>query len=298
MSNEQNQDKGPQKGPPKEGQKGPGGPGGDKQAKGGGGRGPGGGGAPKKKQHDADAPAETGPRVPPRLRVQFQEQVRASVAEKFGIKNVNAMPRLEKIVLNVNMGRHIEGTKIPPHIRGTVLETLVKITGQKPVVVKAKKSVSNFKVREGLESAAMVTIRRERMWHFLDRLINLASPRIKDFRGLPDKAFDKQGNYAMGLTEQGVFPEINMADAQFTHGMNINICFSRSNPALSRHVLELLGMPFAKPEDKPKRVSAPRPPQQSTPAGGGAAKAAPAPAPKPAAKPAEKPADKGGGAKK
>jgi large subunit ribosomal protein L5 len=96
----------------------------------------------------------------------------------------------------------------------------------------------------------MVTIRRERMWHFLDRLINLATPRIKDFRGLGDKAFDKQGNYAMGLTEQGVFPEINMVDAAFTHGMNINMCVRNSSPALSRFVLEQLGLPFVKPDQK------------------------------------------------
>jgi large subunit ribosomal protein L5 len=96
----------------------------------------------------------------------------------------------------------------------------------------------------------MVTIRRDRMWHFLDRLINLAAPRIKDFRGLNEKAFDRQGNYAMGLTEQGVFPEINMADAAFTHGMNINMCFRNSSPKLSRFVLAELGLPFAKPDQK------------------------------------------------
>jgi large subunit ribosomal protein L5 len=118
------------------------------------------------------------------------------------------------------------------------------------VVVKARKSVSNFKLRAGFESSAMVTIRRDRMWHFLDRLINLAAPRIKDFRGLNEKAFDRQGNYAMGLTEQGVFPEINMADAAFTHGMNINMCFSNSTPERSRFVLEQMGMPFRKPEKK------------------------------------------------
>ena len=197
-----------------------------------------------------EAAASQAAKTPPRLKMMYEEQVRAKVAEAFGIKNPMNMPRLEKIVLNVNMGRHIEGTKIPPHVKATVLETLVKVTGQKPVVVKAKKSVSNFKLREGFESAAMVTIRRDRMWHFLDRLINLATPRIKDFRGLSDTAFDRQGNYAMGLTEQGVFPEINMADAQFTHGMHINMCFARSNKELSRFVLEQLGMPFKKPEDK------------------------------------------------
>jgi large subunit ribosomal protein L5 len=205
-------------------------------------------GGPSRK---GDAPAaDTGPKTPPRLHVLFQEQVRAKVAEKFNLANPMSQPRLEKIVVNINMGRHLEGTKIPPHVKQQVLDTIVKITGQKPVVIKARKSVSNFKLRAGFESSAMVTMRRDRMWHFLDRLINLAAPRIKDFRGLNERAFDGQGNYAMGLTEQGVFPEINMAEAQFTHGMNINMCFRNSNPEKSRYVLELLGMPFRKPEKK------------------------------------------------
>lgn len=204
-------------------------------------------GSGKKKGHSDEAIAAASESMgKPRLQEMYESKVRGAVAEKFGIKNPMAMPRLDKITINVNMGRHIEGTKIPPHIRQTVLDTIVAISGQKPVVLKAKKSVSNFKVREGLETAAMVTIRRDRMWHFLDRLINLATPRIKDFRGLNDKAFDRQGNYAMGLTEQGVFPEINMAEAQFTHGMNINFSFRNSSPDLSRFVLEQLGMPFKK----------------------------------------------------
>ncbi len=196
-----------------------------------------------------DGTASSEPRVEPRLQTRFKTHVSSVLAEKHGLKNPMQQPRLLKIVVNVNMGRHLEGTKIPPHVRGTVLETIMKITGQKPVVTLAKKSVSNFKVREGLETAAMVTLRRDRMWHFLDRLINLACPRIKDFRGLNPAGFDRQGNYAMGLTEQGVFPEINMADVQFTHGMNINFCFSNSNPALSHAVLSELGFPFRKPED-------------------------------------------------
>ncbi|MBX3367196.1 MAG: 50S ribosomal protein L5 [Phycisphaeraceae bacterium] len=204
-------------------------------------------GTGKKKGHSEEAVATaSAPAGKPRLQTMYESKVREAVTEKFGIKNPMAMPRLDKITINVNMGRHIEGTKIPPHIRQTVLDTIVAISGQKPVVLKAKKSVSNFKVREGVETAAMVTIRRDRMWHFLDRLINLATPRIKDFRGLNDKAFDRQGNYAMGLTEQGVFPEINMADVQFTHGMNINFSFRNSSPELSRFVLEQLGMPFKK----------------------------------------------------
>ena len=188
----------------------------------------------------------------PRLKTMFEEQVRAKLAEEFGVKNRMAQPKLEKIVLNVNMGRHLDGTKIPPNVKNSVLDTLVTISGQKPVMIAAKKSVSNFKVREGYETAAMVTLRRERMWHFLDRFIHLAAPRIKDFRGLPTKAFDRQGSYSFGLTEQGVFPEIDMASASFTHGMNLNLCFSNSTPAMSRFVLEELGWPFRKPEQKRK----------------------------------------------
>ncbi|MFG0293621.1 MAG: 50S ribosomal protein L5 [Phycisphaerales bacterium JB065] len=194
-------------------------------------------------------PKDNGPAVAPRLRDQFMNEVAPKLKDQFGITNPNAWPKLEKIVLNVNMGRHIEGTKVPANIKDQILDTLTKITGQKPVVIKARKSVSNFKVREGYDTAAMVTIRRERMWYFLDRLINLATPRIKDFRGLPDSAFDKAGNYSMGLTEQGVFPEIDMARATFTHGMNINFVFSNSNPEVSRFVLSELGFPFAKAED-------------------------------------------------
>lgn len=219
-------------------------------------------GAPKeggaKKGKHADAPADTGPKTPARMRVAFRDKVQPAFAEKFGIKNPMQMPKLEKIVINVNMGRHLDGTKVPPEKKNTILDTVLKVTGQKPVVVKAKKSVSNFKVREGFDTAVMVTLRRDRMWHFLDRLINLATPRIKDFRGLNRKAFDRQGNYAMGINEQGVFPEINMAEVNFTHGMNINFCFARSNPERSFFVLEQLGFPFAKPEERraPKQTAA------------------------------------------
>jgi len=214
-------------------------------------------GGPKKHAEPAEDVPQ-GPKEPPRLRVLVHSaDVRQRITEKFGIKNINAMPKLEKIVLNVNMGRHLDGSKLPPNVRAQVLDTLVKVSGQRPVVIKAKKSVSNFKVREGFETSAMVTLRRERMWHFLDRLINLATPRIKDFRGLSEKAFDRQGNYAMGLSEQGVFPEINMAEVDFTHGMNINMTFSNSNPERSRFVLEQLGLPFRKPEEpRPQRVVA------------------------------------------
>lgn len=203
---------------------------------------------PKKGKPQDEAPEPTGPKPTPRLKKLFDETVSKQVGERFGLANPMARPRLECIVLNVNMGRHLDNNKLPPNVKSTVLDTLATITGQKPVVLKAKKSVSNFKVREGAETAAMVTLRRDRMWHFLDRLVNLATPRIKDFRGVSDTAFDRQGNYSMGLNEQGVFPEIDMTRVTFTHGMNINISFRNSNPELSRMILTELGMPFRKKE--------------------------------------------------
>jgi len=192
----------------------------------------------------------TGPLPEARLAKVYKETIKPQLAEKFGLTNPMSHPKLEKIVFNINIGRHLDGTKVPANIKQTVASTLTTITGQKPVFIAAKKSVSNFKVREGYDSAIMVTIRRDRLWYFMDRFINLAAPRIKDFRGLPVKAFDRQGNYSMGLTEQGVFPEINMAEVNFTHGMNINFVFRNSNPELSKFVLDGLGMPFAKIEAK------------------------------------------------
>ena len=179
-----------------------------------------------------------------RLKQKYLEEVAPKVRDKFGLSNVNAQPVLEKIILTVGVGKVLENQKLKPDVRDTVISTLTTISGQKPLMVLAKKSVSNFKVREGAPSAFMVTMRRERMWNFLDRLINLATPRIKDFRGLNRKSFDKGGNYGMGLTEQAVWPEINMATVSFNHGMNINLVIGNSDPAMSLFMLEELGMPF------------------------------------------------------
>ena len=162
---------------------------------------------------------------------------------------MNDVPRLSKVVINVGVGRYLDNQKLKQDIRDTVTATLTKISGQKPIEIKAKKSVANFKVREGAPSAFMVTIRREKMWHFLDRLISLAIPRIKDFRGLNDTSFDQAGNYSMGLTEQAVWPEINMAEFSFNHGMNINLVFENSDAKKSRFVLDQLGMPFKRDEE-------------------------------------------------
>ena len=185
----------------------------------------------------------------PRLLAKFDDQVREQVMKEFSLTNVNAVPKISKVIINVGVGRYLDNQKLKQDIRDTVTATLTKISGQKPIEIKAKKSVSNFKVREGAPSAFMVTMRNEKMWHFLDRLISLAIPRIKDFRGLNDTAFDNAGNYSMGLTEQAVWPEINMAEFSFNHGMNINIVFENSDAKMSQFMLGQLGMPFKRDEE-------------------------------------------------
>ncbi len=183
-----------------------------------------------------------------RLAQRFREQVAPATRERFGLKNPHQLPKMSKIVVNCGIGRYLENQKLKPEIRDAVIATLTTITGQKPVTVMAKKSVSNFKVRAGAPSGIMVTLRGRRMWDFFERLINLAIPRIRDFRGLKDTAFDAEGNYSLGLTEQAVWPEINMSNVNFNHGMNINIVFEKSTPEVSRFVLAELGMPFVRTE--------------------------------------------------
>ncbi len=185
----------------------------------------------------------------PRLQALYAETIAEKVGKEFGIKNAHELPRLSKIVVNCGIGRFLETQKLKPEIRETVTSTLSTITGQKPIEIIARKSVSNFKVREGAPSAFMVTLRRDRMWQFLDRLCSLAIPRIKDFRGLKEKSFDRQGNYSMGLTEQAVWPEINMAKVTFNHGMHINLVFENSSPEKSLFLLQELGMPFVRREE-------------------------------------------------
>lgn len=194
------------------------------------------------------AQAQNNSNALPRLQQLYRETIAPKVMKEFGLTNVNQLPRLTKIVVNCGVGRFLENQKLKPEIRDTVTGTLATITGQRPVMVIARKSVANFKVREGAPSAFMVTLRRERMWHFLDRLMNLAIPRIKDFRGVKDTSFDKGGTYSMGLTEQAVWPEINTANMTFTHGMHINIVFENSTPEMSKFILGELGMPFVRRE--------------------------------------------------
>ena len=184
----------------------------------------------------------------PRLRKLYKETIGPAVMEKFALRNVHQLPRVVKIVINCGVGRFLENQKLKPEVRDTVADTLSIITGQRSIMVKAKKSVSNFKVRAGAPSALMVTLRGDRMWHFLDRLVNLAIPRIRDFRGLKDTAFDPAGNYSMGLADQTVFPEIDLDKLKGYQGMNITMVTNTQSDDIAIDLLERLGMPFRKPD--------------------------------------------------
>ncbi|MEM9753772.1 MAG: 50S ribosomal protein L5 [Planctomycetota bacterium] len=186
----------------------------------------------------------------PRFKQKFADEVLPKLGETAGTTNRLALPKLEKIVLSSGMGKHLDGTKVRAAVKDQVLKDLALITGQKAVPVKAKKSVANFKTRAGYETSAMVTLRGDRMWEFFDRLVTLAIPRIKDFRGIKDTAFDGRGNFSFGLTEQGIFPEVDMANAQHTFGMNVTLVWKNSTNELTKQALADLGFPFVKREKK------------------------------------------------
>ena len=176
----------------------------------------------------------------PRLRKQYDEKIIAAMTEKFGYKNAMEVPRIEKITLNMGVG---EGTQDKKKV--TIAATEMElISGQKPVVTKAKKSVAQFKLREGMAIGCKVTLRRERMYEFLDRLITIAMPRIRDFRGLNPKSFDGRGNYAMGLKEHIVFPEINYDQIDQMWGMDIVVCTTAPNDDEARELLKAFQFPF------------------------------------------------------
>jgi large subunit ribosomal protein L5 len=177
-----------------------------------------------------------------RLHERYKKEVTPELVKQLGLKNVMEVPRLEKIVISVCTGEAVQN----PKILNAVVEEISAITGQKAVMTKSKKAISNFKLRAGLAIGVRVTLRREKMWAFLDRLNTLALPRVRDFRGLPNKGFDGRGNYNMGLKEQIVFPEINYDRVEKVRGMNITICTTAKNDAHGKALLDALGMPFRK----------------------------------------------------
>jgi large subunit ribosomal protein L5 len=180
-----------------------------------------------------------------RLRDKYKKEVVPALMKEFELKNVMAVPRLEKVVINMGMGEATQNAKV---LDPAVAE-LTQITGQKPIVTKAKKSIAAFKVREGMPIGAMVTLRGDRMYEFLDRLMNVALPRVRDFRGVSTKSFDGRGNYTLGLRDQLIFPEIDYAKVDKQKGMNVTIVTTASSDDQARSLLKAMGMPFRLPGD-------------------------------------------------
>jgi len=196
----------------------------------------------KSKKKEAEK-ADAKPAVPapsPRLLERYRSEVRSKLKEQFGIKNDLDAPRLTKIVVNMGVGAAKESKTALDAAAGD----LATVTGQKPKITIAKSSVAGFKLREGMAIGCMVTLRGRRMYEFLDRLIAVAVPRIKDFRGLKRKSFDGRGNYSMGLSEQSVFPEIHVDKVQAMQGMDITMCTSTNEDAKAEALLQAMGMPF------------------------------------------------------
>jgi len=183
-------------------------------------------------------------KVPARLKVKYFKEIVPKLKEQFGYKNVMQVPRLEKIVINMGVGQAVQD----PKILEEAVKDLETITGQKPSIRTAKKSISNFKLREGMKIGAKVTLRRERMYEFLDRLITIALPRVRDFRGVPDKSFDGRGNYTLGIKEQIIFPEINVDKVNKILGMDITFVTTAKTDKEAYELLSAFGMPFRKKE--------------------------------------------------
>jgi large subunit ribosomal protein L5 len=175
-----------------------------------------------------------------RLKDRYHKEIAPAISKEFGIENPMAVPKLEKIVINMGMGEAIANSKV----LDTAADELRAIAGQKPVITKAKKSIASFKLRQGMPIGAMVTLRGDRMYEFLDRLITVALPRVRDFRGVSPRAFDGRGNYTLGIREQLIFPEIDFNKVDKTRGMNISIVTTARNDEQARSLLKALGMPF------------------------------------------------------
>ena len=177
---------------------------------------------------------------PARLRQRYKQEIVPALQRDLGRENALAVPRLEKIVLNMGLGEATQN----PKVLDSAVEELTAITRQKPVVTKAKKAIANFKLRAGLAIGAMVTLRGDRMYEFFDRLVNVALPRVRDFKGVTDRSFDGRGNYSLGLREQVIFPEINLAKVDKVKGLTVVICTTARTDADGKALLRALGMPF------------------------------------------------------
>lgn len=176
-----------------------------------------------------------------RLKKKYREEVIPAMMKEFGYKNILQVPKMEKITINVGLGEAIQNIKA---LDAAVAE-VTAITGQKPVVTRAKRAIANFKLRQGVPIGCMVTLRRERMYEFLDRLIHAALPRVRDFKGISDRAFDGRGNYSLGLREQIIFPEVQVDKVEKTRGLTVSIVTTAETDQEGKALLRFLGMPFA-----------------------------------------------------
>ena len=200
----------------------------------------------KSKKESAPAAAEKDVKIPSRLFDYYHTEIVPGLMKTFSYKNIMQVPKIEKVVVNMGLGAAVT----EPKILEEAVKELESITGQKASVRKAKKAISNFKLREGVSIGAMVTLRKERMYEFLDRLINVALPRVRDFRGLSDKSFDGRGNYTLGVKEQIIFPEINVDKISRVLGMDVTIVTSAKSDNEAYELLKSFGMPFIKKEIK------------------------------------------------
>jgi large subunit ribosomal protein L5 len=183
----------------------------------------------------------------PRLKRLYKEELVPHLQKQLGLRNIHQVPKLDKIVLNVGIGKH----KDDKRHHEVVVNTLRKVTGQQPVDRMARKSIAAFKIRAGMNRVGVsVTLRDKYMYEFMDRLINVALPRVRDFHGVAGKAFDKSGNYALGIVEQSIFPELNFEDTQILHGLQVNFIINTQEPSHSKALLTAFGMPFEKEEKR------------------------------------------------
>lgn len=185
----------------------------------------------------------------PRLLKHYRDHVRLALREKFGFENIHQIPKIEKVVVNVGIGEAPKNQKL----LDSVVEELTLITGQKPVINRSRKAISNFSLREGMPVGVSVTLRKSRMYEFLDRLVTAAIPRVRDFRGLPSRSFDGRGNYTIGIKEQIMFPEINYDRVQEVHGMDITVVTSTNKDDEAFALLREMGFPF-RGEEKPVQI--------------------------------------------
>jgi large subunit ribosomal protein L5 len=204
-------------------------------------------GGRKKRGAEPVAPVEAAPeaaepelKIPPRLRIRYEQEIVPALMRELKIDNRMRVPKLEKIAINMALGEARENIKV----LDSALDELQQLTGQKPVITRARKAISNFKLRQGMPIGVMVTLRRERMYEFLDRTVNIALPRVRDFRGVSDKAFDGRGNYSLGIREHTIFPELNLDKIERVKGMTISMITTARSDFEGYTLLKALGVPF------------------------------------------------------